>query len=59
MYVMRKDGKIPEEWSWLFEGNGDALTWGLYRGMLEHAMKDLERVIEGRARNIILCWNMQ
>ena len=49
-----RDGKIPEDWSriWLvnvFKGKGDALTGGSYRGikLLEHAMKVLEKVIEG------------
>ena len=33
-----RDGKIPEDWSrsWMvnvYKGNGDALTWGSYRGI--------------------------
>ena len=55
-----RDGKIPEDWSrsWMvnvFEGKGDALTCGSYRGikLLEHAMKVLERVIEGRVKKIV------
>ena len=55
-----KDGKIPEDWSgsWMVnfhKGKGDALTCGSYRGikLLEHAMKVLERVIEGRMRKIV------
>ena len=54
-----RDGKISEDWSWswmvnVYKGKGDALTCGLYRGieLLEHAMKVLERVIEGRVRKI-------
>ena len=50
-----RDGKIPEDWSrsWMtnvYKGKGDALTCGSYRGikLLEHAMKVLERVTEGR-----------
>ena len=55
-----RDGKIPEDWSrsWMvnvYKGKGDALTCGSYRGikLLEHAMKVLERVIEGRVRKIV------
>ena len=54
-----KEGKIPEDWSksWMvnvYKGKGDALTCGSYRGikLLEHAMKVLERVIEGKVRKI-------
>ena len=54
-----RDGKIPEDWSrsWMvnvYKGKGDALICGSYRGikLLEHAMKVLERVIEGRVRKI-------
>ena len=60
------DGKIPEDWSrsWMvnvYKGKGDALTCGSYRGikLLEHAMKALERVIEGRVRKIIKIDDMQ
>ena len=37
------------------KGKGDALTCGSYRGieLLEHAMMDLERMIEGTARKIV------
>ena len=54
-----KDGKIPEDWrSWMgnaYKGKGDALAYGSYRGikLLEHAMKVLERVIDGRVRKIV------
>ena len=61
-----RDGKIPEDWSrsWkvnVYKGKGDALTCGSYRGikLLEHAMKVLERVIEGRVRKIVKVDNMQ
>ena len=39
----------------VYKGEGDALTCGSYRGikLLEHAMKVLERVIEGRLRKIV------
>ena len=61
-----KDGKIPEDWSksWMvnvYKGKGDALACGSYRGikLLEHAMKVLERVIEGRVRKIVEIDSMQ
>ena len=62
-----RDGKIPEDWSrsWManvYKGKGDALTCGSYRGikLLEHVMKVLERVIEGRVRKIVkIDMNMQ
>ena len=61
-----KDGKVPEDWSrsWMvnvYKGKSDALTCGSYRGikLLEHAMKVLERVIEGRLRKIVKIDNMQ
>ena len=61
-----RDGKIPEDWSrsWMvnvYDGKGDALTCGSYRGikLLEHAMKVLERVIEGRVRKIVKIDDMQ
>ena len=61
-----RDGKIPEDWSrsWMvnvYKGKGDALTCGSYRGikLLEHAMKVLERVIEGRVRKIVKIDDMQ
>ena len=40
---------------------GDALTCGSYRGikLLEHAMKFLETVIEGRLRKIVRIYSMQ
>ena len=54
-----KDGKVPKDWSRsrmlnVYKSKGDALTCGSYRGinLLEHAMKVLERVIEGRARKM-------
>ena len=39
----------------VYKGKGDALTCGSYRGieLLEHAMKVLERAIEGRVRKIV------
>ena len=61
-----RDGKIPEDWSrsWMvnvYKGKGDALTCGSYRGikLLKHAMKVLERVIEGRVRKIVKIDDMQ
>ena len=61
-----RDGKIPEDWSrsWMvnvYKGKGDALTCGSYRGikLLEHAMKVLERVIEGKVRKIVKIDDMQ
>ena len=61
-----KDGKVPEDWSrsWMvnvYKGKGDALTCGSYRGikLLEHAIKVLERVIEGRLRKIVKIDSMQ
>ena len=60
------DSKIPEDWSrsWtvnVYKGKGDTLTCGSYRGikLLEHAMKVLERVIEGRVRKIAKIDDMQ
>ena len=47
---------------WMFSKvKGDALTCGSYRGIkqLEHAMKVLERVIEGRLRKIVRIDSMQ
>ena len=45
----------------VYKGKGDALTCGSYRGikLLEHAMKVLERVIEGRVRKIVKIDDMQ
>ena len=61
-----RDGKIPEDWSrsWMvnvYKGKGGALACSLYRGieLLGHAMKVLERVIEGRVRKIVKIDNMQ
>ena len=61
-----RDDKIPEDWSrsWtvnVYKGKGDALACGSYRGikLLEHAMKVLERVIEGRVRGIVKIDSMQ
>ena len=49
-----KDGKIPEDWSksWLvnvYKEKGDEVTCGSYRDikLAEHAMKVLERIIDG------------
>ena len=61
-----EDGKIPEDWSrsWMvnvYKGKGGALACGPYRSirLLEHAMKVLERVIEGRVRKIVKIDSMQ
>ena len=45
----------------VYKGKGDALTCSSYRGikLLEHAMKVLERVIEGRLRKIVRIDSMQ
>ena len=45
----------------VYKGKGDALTCGSYRGikLLEHAMKVLERVIEGKLRKIVKIDSMQ
>ena len=45
----------------VYKGKGDALTCGSYRGikLLEHAMKVLESMIEGRVRKIVKIDNMQ
>ena len=61
-----RDGRIPENWSksWLmnvYKGTGDALACGSYRGikLMEHVLKVLERVTEGRVRKIVRIDNMQ
>ena len=61
-----KEGKIPQDWckSWMvnvYKGKGDALECGSYRGikLLEHVMKILERVIEGRVKEIVKIDDMQ
>ena len=45
----------------VYKGMGDALTCGSYRGikLLEHAMKVLEKVIEGFVRKIVKIDSMQ
>ena len=45
----------------VYKGKGDPLSCGSYRGikLSEHAMKVLERVIEGRVRKIVKIDNMQ
>ena len=45
----------------VYKCKGDALTCGSYRGikLLEHAMKVMERVIEGRVRKIVKIDSMQ
>ena len=52
-----RDGKVPTDWEQcfivcLYKGNGDALDRGNYRGLklTEHAMKILERIIDGLIR---------
>ena len=55
------DGKgIPDEWKTsvvvpIFQGKGDVLNCGLYRGvkLLEHGMKIIERVLERRIRALV------
>ena len=54
------DGKvIPEDWAStvaipIFKGKGDIMNCGMYCGvgLLEHAMKIIEKVIEKRLKNI-------
>ena len=45
----------------VYKGKGDALTCDSYRGikLLEHAIRVLERVIEGRLRKIVKIDSMQ
>ena len=45
----------------VYKGKGDDLTCGSYKGikLLEHAVKVLERVIEGRVRKIVKIDSMQ
>ena len=61
-----KEGKITQDWckSWMAnicKGKGDALEWGSYRGikLLEHVIKILERIIEGRVKKIVKIDDMQ
>ena len=61
-----KEGRIPEDWrkSWMvnvYKGKGDAMECSSYRGikLLEHVMKIMERVIEGRVRKIVKIDEMQ
>ena len=61
--AVMKDGKVPEDWSrsWMVNVYKERVTCGSYRGikLLEHAMKVLERVIEGRLRKIVKIVSMQ
>ena len=45
----------------VYKGKGDALACGSYRSinLLEHRMKVLERVIEGRVRKRVKIYSMQ
>ena len=45
----------------VYKRKGDALACGSYRGikLLEHALRVLERVIDGRVRKIVKIDNMQ
>ena len=45
----------------VYKGKGDTLACGSFRGikLLEHTMKVLERVIEGRLRKIVKIDSMQ
>ena len=45
----------------MYKGKGDALECSSYRGikLLEHVMKIMERVIEGRVRKIVKINEMQ
>ena len=44
----------------VYKGEGDALKCGSYRGikLLEHAMKVLVKVIEGRVKKIVKIYSM-
>ena len=60
-----KDDKVPKQWSRscmvnVYKGKGDALTFCSYRliKLMEHAMKVLESVIEGRVRQIVKIDNL-
>ena len=55
-----RDGKVPTDWGQTFivsiyKGKGDALDRGNYRGLklTEHAMKILERIIDGLIRQVV------
>ena len=61
-----KHGKIPEDWEMSFihnvyKGKGDALNRGNYRGLklTEHAMKVMERIVDGMIREMIAIDEMQ
>jgi hypothetical protein len=61
------DGEgIPDDWKHsvlvpLYKGKGDVRDCGAYRGvkLLEHGMKVVERVLEGRLRNAVTVNEMQ
>ena len=55
-----RDGKVPSDWEQsfivcLYEGKGDALEMGNYRGLklTEHVMKVLERIVDGLIRQVV------
>ena len=61
-----RDRKVPKDWEEsyiinLYEGKGDALVRGNYRGLklLEHVMKVLERVVEIKIRSSTTIDDMQ
>src|SRR5207249_1794847 len=60
------EGKIPDDWRkslmvTVYEGKGDALDCGSYRGikLLDHAMKVFERIIKKRLRTKVNLDDMQ
>jgi len=55
-----KEGCIPEDWKSsvvlpIYKGKGDPMECGSYRGikLLEHAMKEMERIFQQRIRQQI------
>ena len=55
-----KDGQIPEDWRrsricTVFKNKGDILECGNYRGLkvTEHLLKVMERIVDGRLRQIV------
>ena len=61
-----KHGKIPEDWEMsfilnLYKGKGDTLNRGNYGGLklTEHAMKVMERIVDGMIREMIAIDEMQ
>ena len=60
MQTIFRDGKMPDDWRKstiipIFKRKGDVLECKNYRGikLMEHVLKALERIIEGRLRELI------